>query len=90
MLNFNRKSVRLSNQPWFQGVLLLVCVIIAMVLANLPATADLYRSILETDLYIHLKSPNGHVDVVFPHDMTIEKLINDILMVVFFSPWDWK
>ena len=84
MLNFNRKSVRLSNQPWFQGVLLLVCVIIAMVLANLPATADLYRSILETDLYIHLKSPNGHVDVVFPHDMTIEKLINDILMVVFF------
>ena len=84
LLNFNRKSDSLSKQPWFQGVLLMACVVVAMLLANLPGTRDLYRGILETNLQIHLFNTSGSVDVLFPRDMTIEKFINDILMVVFF------
>ena len=79
------KSTRkLSQQPWFQGVLLLVCVIIAMILANLPATGTLYKDFLETTVQAHFCSPDGQIDFLFPRDMTIEKFINDILMVVFF------
>lgn len=84
VLSFNRNSNRLSKQPWFQGVLLLICVMVAMVLANLPATCHYYRAFLETDIHISLTSPNGIVDWNFPRDMTIEKFINDILMVIFF------
>lgn len=84
VLNFNRRSVKLSNKPWFQGVLLLVCVVLAMLLANLPFTKDLYEDILHTSLTMHLRSVDGTIDVLFPRDMTVEKIINDILMVVFF------
>jgi Na+/H+ antiporter NhaA len=80
----NRKSDNLSKQPWFQGVLLLGCVILAMLLANLPFTKVLYRDVLETSIQLHLFSANGDVNVLFPRDLTVEKFINDILMVVFF------
>ena len=84
VLNFNKRSQKLSEQPWSQGVLLLVCVIIAMLLANLPFTKELYRNFLNTSLTLHLQSPDQQVDMLFPRDMTIEKFINDILMVIFF------
>lgn len=82
--SFNVNSNRLAKQPWFQGVLLLACVMLAMLLANLPFTRDLYHSILHTNLQVHLSSPDGKVDVLFPRNLTIEKFINDILMVLFF------
>ena len=81
---FGRRTEKLSNQPWTQGVLLLVCVIIAMLLANLPFTKDFYHNFLETAVTIHFTSPDSGVDFMFPRDMTIEKFINDILMVIFF------
>ena len=88
--SWNKMLARLSSQrkklfnlPWFQGVILLACVVVAMLLANLPATSDLYFGILETDLGISVKTPEGH-SLMFPVGMTIEKFINDILMVVFF------
>ena len=84
ILQFNLKSNRLSKKPWFQGVLLLACVVLAMLLANLPFTKELYHSILETNIRVHLYSDNGAVNVLFPRDMNVEKLINDILMVIFF------
>ncbi len=84
MVQFNHKSEKLSKQPWFQGVLLLGCVLIAMLLANLPATAHWYHSILETNLTLHIFTNDGAVDILFPREMTVEKFINDILMVVFF------
>lgn len=84
VIKFNKKSDRLSKKPWFQGILLLCCVILAMLLANLPFTKELYHSILETNLQIHFFSNDGNVDVLFPRDMTVEKFINDILMVIFF------
>ena len=80
-------SMKLSRtnfmkQPWASGVTLLVCVIIAMLLANLPATAHFYHEFLETSLSMTIS--NETFTVSFPQDMTVEKFINDILMVVFF------
>ena len=84
ILAINKRSKRLSRQPWFQGVLLLACVVLAMLLANLPLTSHYYHSLLETEIQVHFASPNGTVDFMFPKDMTVEKFINDILMVIFF------
>lgn len=83
-VEFNRKSGRITKQPWFQGVLLLCCVLIAMLLANLPATKHLYHAILGLNIQFHLFSDTHNLDVLFPRDMTVEKFINDILMTVFF------
>ena len=78
------------NRPWASGVILLGCVIVAMLLANLPFTKHLYHSFLETELSMSIQSPvdaetgSRAINWVFPKDMTVEKFINDILMVVFF------
>lgn len=72
------------NQPWSGGVTLLLCVIVAMLLANLPATGHLYHEFLETELSMQIKSPDGYINWIFPEEMTVEKFINDILMVIFF------
>ena len=84
VIKFNRNSTRLSKKPWFQGALLMLCVLIAMLLANLPFTADVYRRVLETSIQLHLFSADGSFNLLFPRDLTVEKFINDILMVVFF------
>ena len=39
---------------------------------------------LSTDLSLLIESPDHVVDLVFPRDMNVEKLINDGLMVIFF------
>jgi NhaA family Na+:H+ antiporter len=78
------------NRPWASGVILLGCVIVAMLLANLPFTKHLYHAFLETELSMSIQSPMDAetglraIDWVFPKEMTVEKFINDILMVVFF------
>ena len=84
VLQFNKRSNSLSKQPWFQGILLLTCVVVAMLLANLPFTKGLYHSLLETRMQLHFYSEDGAVNFLFPREMTVEKFINDILMVVFF------
>ena len=81
--NFDHRRRKFSNQPWAQGVILLACVVVAMLLANLPFTKELYHSILETKLSLFFKTPGGK-DVWFPEGMTVESFINDILMTVFF------
>ena len=83
-LAFSKRSDRLTRKPWFQGVLLLGCVILAMLLANLPFTKHLYHAILETHFQARLSSPDGSFNLLFPRDLTVEKFINDILMVIFF------
>ena len=75
-------SKNFMNQPWAGGVTLLLCVIVAMLLANLPATSHLYHELLETNLSMTIS--NERFSVSFPAEMTVEKFINDILMVVFF------
>ena len=81
--NFHHRRRRFSNQPWAQGVVLLGCVVIAMLLANLPFTKEFYHSILETQCSFFFKVPGGN-EVMFPKGMTVESFINDILMTVFF------
>ena len=82
--NFQISQQKFSKQPWANGVILLACVVVAMLLANLPFTKTLYRDFLETQLTMNIKSPDGMIDWVFPRNMTVEKFINDILMVIFF------
>lgn len=78
------------NRPWSSGVILMACVVAAMLLANLPATMELYRAALNTDLAITVMSPidaeTGRrlIEWSFPQGMTVEKFVNDVLMVVFF------
>lgn len=72
------------NAPWAGGVVLLICVAIAMLLANIPATSVYYKHLLETDLALKVASPDGVIDWLFPRGMTVEKLVNDGLMVIFF------
>ena len=90
----NVRAVRISNKsfmrkPWASGLILIVCVIIAMLLANLPFTHQLYHDVLNTKLSMSIQSPTladgtHFIDWLFPKDMTVEKFINDILMVIFF------
>jgi len=75
-------QTQFMKQPWAGGVTLLVCVIVAMLLANLPFTAHYYHEFLETELSMTIS--NEAFSVSFPQDMTVEKFINDILMVIFF------
>ena len=81
--NFDQRRRSFFNQPWSQGIILLFCVIVAMLLANLPFTRESYHNILETSISIFIKAPGGK-DIMFPRDMTIDSFINDILMTVFF------
>lgn len=64
--------------PWAGGIVLIVCVIIAMMLANLPATAEAYHHLLNMQLGLSIDG------MLFPKGMNLEKLINDGLMVIFF------
>ena len=82
--NFKISQDRFTKQPWANGVVLLACVAVAMLLANLPFTKHIYHAFLETEFTMNIKSPGGVVDWVFPRGMTVEKFINDILMVIFF------
>ena len=82
--NFKISQDSFRKQPWANGVILLACVVVAMLLANLPFTKEYYHNFLHTELTIHVASPDGVVDWFFPHGMTMEKFINDILMVIFF------
>ncbi len=81
--NFELRNKRFMKQPWAQGVILLACVIIAMLLANLPFTKHFYHEFLHTSISIGVQSQSGF-SFNFPDGMTIEKLINDVIMVVFF------
>lgn len=82
--NFRISQDSFRKQPWANGVILLACVAVAMLLANLPFTKGIYHSFLQTEFTIHIASPEGFVDWFFPRGMTMEKFINDILMVIFF------
>lgn len=83
IVNLGLQRDKIYKLPWLQGAILLACVVVAMLLANLPGTRDFYFSILETDLAISVQTPEGG-GFLFPAGMTVEKFINDILMVVFF------
>ena len=82
--NFKVSQEKFTKQPWANGVILLGCVVVAMLLANLPFTKHAYHAFLNTGFTMNIQSPDGAINWVFPHGMTVEKFINDILMVIFF------
>jgi len=78
----NAYGMNFMSAPWAGGVVLLLCVAVAMLLANLPFTAEFYHDFLHTNLSLNIDY-GGH-SWVFPKEMTVEKFINDGLMVIFF------
>ena len=64
--------------PWAGGIVLIVCVVVAMMLANLPATSHLSHRLLHMEFGLWI---DGNL---FPEKMNLEKFVNDGLMVVFF------
>ena len=74
----SQRGQNFLQAPWAGGIVLVVCVIIAMLLANLPATAELYHHLLHMELGLWIDGE------LFPDKMTLEKVINDGLMVIFF------
>lgn len=66
--------------PWAGGVILLLFVAIALVMANSASTHELYHSILTTPLSFYI----GEGGRVWGFELDIERFINDGLMVIFF------
>ncbi len=73
-----------TNKPWAGGVVLLACVVIAMLLANMEWSAASYHALLTTDISVLVQSHDHTIDLLFPRDMNVEKFVNDALMVLFF------
>ena len=61
---------------WAGGVVLLFFVVVAMLLANLPFTAEFYHDLLEAPVGVKV----GRFDLHF----NVEKFVNDGLMMIFF------
>lgn len=74
----SQRGASFLKAPWAGGVVLIICVIVAMILANLPATSEIYHHILHMELGLYIDGE------LFPRGMNIEKIVNDGLMVVFF------
>jgi NhaA family Na+:H+ antiporter len=68
------------SSPWAGGVILLVFVVVALVLANNPATSAMYHAFLTTPLSLSI----GEAGHVARFELDLERLINDGLMVLFF------
>ena len=64
------------STQWAGGVILLFFVVVAMLLANLPFTAEFYHDLLHAPIGVTA----GHFDFYFD----VEKLVNDGLMMIFF------
>ncbi len=76
-----RKFLR---QPWAGGVVLLTCVILAMIFANMEWSAHAYHELLTTDLSMVFHAHDNSFNILYPENMTVEKFVNDALMVIFF------
>ncbi len=72
------------RKPWAGGVVLLTCVIIAMIFANMEWSAHVYHELLTTDLSLVIHAHDNSFNLFYPQNMTIERFVNDALMVIFF------
>lgn len=71
-----RKSSSFLSSDWAGGLVLVFFAIVALLLANMEWTKDIYRHILHSDLGLTLNRMS--------FSMTVEEWINDALMAVFF------
>lgn len=74
----SQRGQNFLQAPWAGGIVLVICVIIAMLFANMQATSDIYHRLLHMELGLWIDGQ------LFPEKMTLEKFINDGLMVIFF------
>ena len=70
--------------PWAGGALLLLSVAVAMLLANIPATAEAYHRLLGTEVALRIGGSDGSFEWFFPRGMTVETFVNDCVMALFF------
>ncbi len=82
--NVVEHTLHFLHKAWAGGVVLLISVVVALLLANMGWSSHIYHQILTTDLSLLIHFPGDNLDIVFPQEMTVEKLINDGLMVIFF------
>ena len=73
---FYQKGRNFFSTQWAGGVVLLFFVVVAMLLANIPATAEFYHALLEAPVGITVGS--------FRFGFDLERFVNDGLMMVFF------
>lgn len=73
---FYKRGRNFFNTQWAGGLILLLFVVVAMFLANLPATAEAYHAILQAPVGITLGR--------FEFEFELEKFVNDGLMMIFF------
>ena len=50
---------RFASRPWAGGAVLLICVIAAMLLSNLPVTKEYYHYLLHTDIFLVIGAGDG-------------------------------
>ena len=81
---FQLRGRRFLEAPWSGGLVLLISVAVAMLLANLPLTADGYQRLLNIDIALVVRGSGGMIDWMFPRGLTLQTFVNDGLMVVFF------
>ena len=80
---FQLHGRRFLESPWAGGLMLMLSAIVALFLANNSWTADFYHRLLNVDVALLIRS-EGYVDWMFPHGMTLQTFVNDVLMVAFF------
>lgn len=84
---------RLFNKPWAAGGLLLLCVVVAMLLANIPYVKDIYHAFLHTQLSISIQSPidaetgRSFIDWIFPKDTKYFRTNSLYLISYFQNGW---
>lgn len=67
---------RFIGHESFSGILLLICVVLAMTFANIPSTSDFYFSLWESKIKISFNN--------FENTFSLINFINDFLMSFFF------
>lgn len=55
-----------SGGSWSGGLVLLFSVAVAMLLANLPWTAEYYQRVLNIDIALVVRGPGSLIDWMFP------------------------
>ncbi len=80
----SEKTQHFLDKPWAGGAILILCVVIAMVLSNMEATAESYHAFLTTDFSMLIHSSDNSFNMFFPKNMTVETFVNDALMMLFF------
>ncbi len=73
---FQKQRDNFLHSPWAGGIILVVFTVIAILLANLPATKEFYAHLWHTEFGIGFKG--------FNLTKSLEHWINDGLMVIFF------